>query len=311
MKKIPVFLVLAILLVLIAVLGKYFLITHSLDLDSNSGQPLAVCTLEARVCADGTTVGRSGLACEFEACPEVPVENETPTSTATSTILVNTNSKSVPDSAFSDVVNRTYTKNNISITPLEVIEDSRCPLGVMCIQAGTVRLKVKLQTGFIKNEATLTLGKSFMFSGQEITLLAVEPIARRSDSLETRNYTFNFTVTNPSAISGQGGTLSGVMTIGPVCPIEQIDNPCLPTAEMFASHKIAVFKEEQKVLTLVTTLTPDRNGQFSTELLVGNYLVKLEKSLPGPGGAKDLPKTISITKGVTTNITVDIDTGIR
>jgi len=42
-----------------------------------------VCTAEARVCDDGTSVGRIGPNCEFEACPTfVPVATETPLGTA-------------------------------------------------------------------------------------------------------------------------------------------------------------------------------------------------------------------------------------
>ncbi len=40
-----------------------------------SPSPIA-CTMEAKICPDGTTVGRTGLNCEFAECP--PVENVTP-----------------------------------------------------------------------------------------------------------------------------------------------------------------------------------------------------------------------------------------
>lgn len=205
MKKISVFLVLAILLVSIALIGKYFLATRSSDVVGTNQKPLAVCTLEARVCPDGSAVGRSGPACEFKACPEVTVENETSTSTATSTVLVNNNSKLLTDSTFSDVViNKTYTKNSISITPLEVIEDSRCPAGVMCIQAGTVRLRVKLKAGSLETEQILTLAKSVLFTGKQVTLSSVEPAARVDVSSEDRKYVFNFQVENQSATTSAG-----------------------------------------------------------------------------------------------------------
>lgn len=38
-------------------------------------EPIA-CTLEAKICPDGTAVGRTGPNCEFAACPE-PVEDDT------------------------------------------------------------------------------------------------------------------------------------------------------------------------------------------------------------------------------------------
>ncbi len=43
------------------------------------------CTLEAKVCEDGTSVGRSGPNCEFDACPAVvATPTDVPVSTATS-----------------------------------------------------------------------------------------------------------------------------------------------------------------------------------------------------------------------------------
>lgn len=37
----------------------------------NPSQPIA-CTMDAKVCPDGSAVGRSGPNCEFAECPEVP-----------------------------------------------------------------------------------------------------------------------------------------------------------------------------------------------------------------------------------------------
>jgi hypothetical protein len=34
--------------------------------------PGGICTMEARVCSDGAIVSRSGIKCEFEACPSFP-----------------------------------------------------------------------------------------------------------------------------------------------------------------------------------------------------------------------------------------------
>ena len=34
------------------------------------------CTMEAKLCSDGTAVGRSGPRCEFAPCPSVPQEDE-------------------------------------------------------------------------------------------------------------------------------------------------------------------------------------------------------------------------------------------
>ncbi len=51
------------------------------------GQPVA-CTLEARICPDGTAVGRSGPNCEFAPCPSTPLSTAMPT-IETSTVPLN------------------------------------------------------------------------------------------------------------------------------------------------------------------------------------------------------------------------------
>jgi len=38
------------------------------------GDPAPVCTMEAKICPDGTGVGRSGPKCEFTPCPDAAAE---------------------------------------------------------------------------------------------------------------------------------------------------------------------------------------------------------------------------------------------
>ena len=46
----------------------------------------------------------------------------------------------------------------MSVRALRLVEDSRCPAGVQCIHAGTVRLAVRLTQGETAREAVLRLG---------------------------------------------------------------------------------------------------------------------------------------------------------
>ncbi len=43
----------------------------STDVNANANANSAACTLEAKVCPDGTAVGRTGPNCEFTECPAV------------------------------------------------------------------------------------------------------------------------------------------------------------------------------------------------------------------------------------------------
>ena len=58
------------------------------------------------------------------------------------------------------------------------------------------------------------------------------------------------------------GTLKGTITIGPICPVEQVGHPCNPTPEMYAAHQVFVYTSDRT--KIIATLTPDAQGNFST-----------------------------------------------
>jgi hypothetical protein len=138
-----------------------------------------VCTMEAKLCPDGSYVGRTGPHCEFAACP-------TATSAAsTSTVTVEAK------------INQKIEKLGVTIIPLEVLEDSRCPSDVQCIQAGTVRLKASLAGGLGLGlyNATLTLGKPLTTEAETITLVSVTPGKVSTHQISPTEYVFTFTIT--------------------------------------------------------------------------------------------------------------------
>ncbi len=65
----------------IAVLGFSFKskIFHNQDInkDTNNGGEKVACTLEAKICPDGSAVGRTGPNCEFAECPKIPAPAKT------------------------------------------------------------------------------------------------------------------------------------------------------------------------------------------------------------------------------------------
>lgn len=103
------------------------------------------------------------------------------------------------------------------------------------------------------------------------------------------------------------GVLKGTMTIGPICPVEQVGNPCKPTPETFAAHKVSVYSSDRS--RIIATLIPDANGNFSTTLPVTTYIVDVAHQ--SVGSVQGAPATIKIESGKTTVLTIDIDTGIR
>ena len=78
----------------------------------------------------------------------------------------------------------------ITVRPLEVIEDSRCPASVQCVWAGRVRIRAEISgTG----TRELTLGEPAAVSGGTVTLVDVRPGKRTPDAVPSRAYQFTFT----------------------------------------------------------------------------------------------------------------------
>lgn len=248
------------------------------------------CNADGKVCPDGTVVGRTGPNCEFPACPDVA----TPEKESTVASL-----------------NQRILANEVHITPLEVVEDSRCPTDVQCIQAGTVRAKVRLEGPGGTQVVTMVLGSPVAFGNKHVTLMNVTPSKNTSKPIAPSDYRFTFSVAyGMGGDVSTTGTLSGTMTIGPVCPVESVTNPCKPTPEMYAARKVAVYTSSDKK-TLVTTLTPARDGTFSASLAPGSYYVAMATSQSGVGSATGVPATIVIKSGATTRLAIAVDTGIR
>lgn len=262
-----------------------------LAITKNAMAPLSTaCTEEAKVCPDGSSVGRSGPNCDFAECPTNTGTPPTPEVEATVAVL-----------------NQRILTQGMHITPLEVVSDSRCPIDVQCIQAGTVTLRTLIEVGTNSETLTLTLNKAITFVGKRVTLVSATPAKSSKQTILPSDYKLGFEVTDVAPASL--GTLNGSITLGPICPVEHADNPCKPTPEMFAERKISVYASDRK--TLITTITPGSMGSFSVLLPIGTYYIKMEKTQGGVGSVKGLPTTVTIKAGAIVLLSVDIDTGIR
>lgn len=101
------------------------------------------------------------------------------------------------------------------------------------------------------------------------------------------------------------GFLTGVVTRGPMSPVQ---GPGLPAAAAPATGvKLLVYGSQRQEVAAVLT---DQAGHYRVKLPPGSYLIEmaLEK---GRGFTKDLPATVTITRGQETRLNIRIDTGIR
>ncbi len=127
------------------------------------------CATDMQECADHSYVSRAAPSCAFAACP--------PTTTSVDVGL------GQEAHAFA-----------VSITPLSIVEDSRCPVDVQCIQAGTVRLKIQVVNGMGSSAPTITLGQTITTDAEEITLVSVAPARHSGANITDAQYRFTFRI---------------------------------------------------------------------------------------------------------------------
>lgn len=122
--------------------------------------------------------------------------------------------------------------------------------------------------------------------------------------------TIIFVTSCDKSVPRETGYLDGVISIGPICPVERVppEPACLPTAETYKAYPVSVFSSDG--MRKITQLNPSLDGSFSSELPPGNYIVVLEKAQNNIGGS-NLPAEVSITSRSTTLVSISIDTGIR
>jgi hypothetical protein len=138
------------------------------------------CTTEAKMCPDGSAVGRTGPNCEFAACPETP-SDESSVVSGTKVMVMAKLGKSV------EALGET-------IEPLKVLQDSRCPVDVQCIWAGTVQVEVRVVGGMGSGTLALELGKPGTTEVNAITLIDVKPASRSTVDIAESDYIFTFEV---------------------------------------------------------------------------------------------------------------------
>lgn len=111
-------------------------------------------------------------------------------------------------------------------------------------------------------------------------------------------------------INRETGFLEGTISIGPICPVETDppDPGCLPTAETYKAYPVTIWTSNGG--RKIAQINPALDGSYKTELVYGNYLVKLENGQKGPGSS-NLPVEVSIIPQGEIVLNINIDTGIR
>jgi hypothetical protein len=91
---------------------------------------------------------------------------------------------------------QSVTVSGLSIKFDSILEDSRCPIDVNCIQAGTVRVQTELGIEGVSYDQAFTLAQAVLVAGKEITLVQVEPYIQSDAETTDSDYRLTFKVIN-------------------------------------------------------------------------------------------------------------------
>jgi hypothetical protein len=78
------------------------------------------------------------------------------------------------------------------VTPMELVEDSRCPMNVRCVWAGRVVVATRIDGAGWRETANLTLGQPYPTHGTTVTLTSAAPEKVAGTSVPPQAYMFGF-----------------------------------------------------------------------------------------------------------------------
>ena len=185
--------------------------------------------------------------------------------------------------------------DELSVT-LESIDDSRCPLDVQCIWAGELAPVLVVQGsnfGNIDREVRLgtSQNKSATVGVYIFTLLtATETTA---------------TIQISKTVTQLLGEITGTVSIGPICPVERIDEPCVVPPETYTTRNAVLY--DASGTNEISRAQLDTNGNYKISVTPGKYMIQIQ---PAGIGAGEM-KSVTIVASKTVVVDFDIDTGIR
>lgn len=197
----------------------------------------------------------------------------------------------------------------VTLMPREIVEDSRCPTDVQCIQAGRLRLRATLSSGLGTANQVFLVGEPVTTEAEAVTLVSVAPVKVSTVSLKSSDYRFTFKV-EPRAFTYRNASANLIRVDTP--------QPGAVTGKEFrisgqargnwffeASFPIEVFGDDGKRLAVVvaqagsdwmtTDFVPFAADVSVPESYIGRATIVLHKDNPSGLPANDASVSFPIT----------------
>ncbi|MGN6499562.1 MAG: hypothetical protein ACTHKM_05380 [Tsuneonella sp.] len=81
---------------------------------------------------------------------------------------------------------------NLAVTPIKVVEDSRCPMNARCVWAGRLVVETRIYGAGWRETANVTLGETYGTHGSVIALVEATPDKRTDVELQPGDYRFTY-----------------------------------------------------------------------------------------------------------------------
>lgn len=240
-----------------------------------------VCTMDAKLCPDGSYVARTGPRCEFTPCPQN--DNKETNVAFGKPVAMRLNDSVV----FSDGL----------LVTLKEINDSRCKPGLQCIWQGELSTLFNVNTdGSVKEIRLGTVNNNMVNAGAYSFFL---------ESATESSVTIIVSVKlAPKDTSG----VTGYIHMGPVCPVERYPADPNCADKPFADARVNIVAKGGT--PSVGSFVSDTKGNFNANLSPGTYIVNVSSQtssmLPRCEG-----KEVSVLANKFAALDISCDTGIR
>ncbi len=299
-----------------------------------TGTTGAPCTDEAKICPDGSVVGRTGPTCEFRACPTAGTSTVPPDESVftTDTWKTLTDPKQQLSFKYPDPFPGTYvsaqawppkvtlsSKAFSCAAPLVIHGNTYCMTQSSEGAAGstytTYRYTTHHDAGLITLDFTLRFVQCGNYDEPKQSACKTEQAAFSVPAFAD-TIASSLALTPGSAASRTSG-INGSATVGPTCPVVHMDvngNPDPACADKpFAGNFVAINVATGRT---VNHFSSGSDGIFTVTLSPGQYRISQRTSNSSAGGQILYPRcpdsdTLTVTAESFTHTTIACDSGIR
>lgn len=261
---------------------------------------LVACTIEAKLCPNGSAVGRTGPNCEFAECPSsVLYDNASPDLIQVEAPLVN----AVVGKEFSVIGKARGAWFFEASFPIVVLGKE----GEVLIETHATAQSDWMTEDFVPFRADIKIPESY--TGPAKLILKKD----NPSGLAEHDASISFDIAVEADLPAQAGakkdlkstgTIKGLVTLSPICPVERMppEPQCAPKPYQ---TKIEAFSADGSKLIGSTQTGSD--GSFTIALPFGNYTIQA-------GGGTIHPSCSPVAvhlQTATTSVDISCDTGIR